>query len=445
MKSMTRMLALLMCAVLLCSGVVTATAEEKTYDFGGMTISFCNWWGWDLTPGLSDQNDRLIERIAETEKKFNVKIEMRKGPEEYYDNMVATIMAGEPYGDLMFAFPWYFPGWQKAGAAYDMTEIIKETGIDLSEYSPIATGVGEYDGHYYGLNKEMPEVNAMVAFNKRLLEEAGLESPYDLIAKNEWNFAKLQEYAKALTKTDANGVATQYGFSAYDPYGCLPTTFVTANNGNIAEFVDGKATFALDSANALEALNVMYDMANVDKSLFLYDAGADWATSTNMFIAGEIAMLSAPMWVMECYNAWGMEDDFGLVPFPMGPQATEYKDDTNGQAVYFIPSCVDKERATAALLVYDAVFSELYPELSEDELYESKFMRFCRDEESIQFMGDLYYKRGEAPVCPDKCNVDKAALLKINQDILNGVNTPAAVIAEQKPAIQAAMDEANAK
>ncbi|MGN0762043.1 MAG: ABC transporter substrate-binding protein, partial [Aristaeellaceae bacterium] len=375
MKSMTRMLALLMSAMLLLSGVAVAHAEETTYDFGGMTISFCNWWGWDLTPGLSDQNDRLIARIAETEEKFNVKIEMRKGPEEYYDNMVATIMAGEPYGDMMFAFPWNFPGWMKAGAAYDLTDIIAETGIDLSQYSPVATNVGEYDGRYYGVNKEMPDVNSMVAFNKRLLEEAGLESPYDLIAKGEWTFAKLQEYAKALTKTDADGVTTQYGFSAYDPYGTLATTFVTANNAGIVEYVDGKATFALDSANALEALNVMYDMANVDKSLFLYDAGADWATSTNMFIAGDIAMMNAPTWVIECYNAWNMEDDFGLVPFPMGPQATEFVDDTNGQAVYFVPSCVDKDRATAALVVYDAVFSDLYPELTEDERYESKFMR----------------------------------------------------------------------
>lgn len=124
MKSLTRIAALMMCIMLLCSGITAAQAEEKTYDFGGMTIAFCNWWGWDLTPGLSDQNDRLIARIAETEEKFNVKIEMRKGPEEYYDNMVTTIMAGEPYGDLMFAFPDNFPGWVKAGAAYDLTELI---------------------------------------------------------------------------------------------------------------------------------------------------------------------------------------------------------------------------------------------------------------------------------------------------------------------------------
>lgn len=91
----------------------------------------------------------------------------------------------------------------------------------------------------------MPDVNSMVAFNKRLLEEAGLESPYEMIEKDEWNFAKLQEYAKALTKTDANGVTTQYGFSAYDPYGTLATTFVNANNAGIVEEVDGKATFAL--------------------------------------------------------------------------------------------------------------------------------------------------------------------------------------------------------
>ncbi len=444
MKAMTRMLALLMSVMLLCGSVAIASAEEKTHDFGGMTVSLCNWWGWDLTPGLSDQNDRLIERIAETEAKFNVKIEMRKGPEEYYDNMVATIMAGEPYGDMMWAYPWDFPGWMKAGAAYDLTEIIADNGIDLSQYSPIAIGVGEYDGHYYGLNRELPDVNSMVAFNQRLLEEAGLESPYVLIERGEWNFAKLQEYAKALTKVDANGVTTQYGFSAYDPYGTLVTTFIYANNAAIVENVDGKPTFALDSANALEAMTVLYDMANVDKSVFLYDVGADWATSTNMFVAGDIAMMNAPTWVIECFNAWNMEDDFGLVPFPMGPQATRFVDDTDYQAIYFVPSCVDKERATAAVLVYDALFSDLYPELTQEERYENKFMRYCRDEESITFMGDLYYNRGEAPVCPDKYGMDRDVLRKITQDILDGVNTPAAAVAEQKPAVQAAMDEAGA-
>ncbi len=438
---MKRLAGWLVCLAMVLSLVsVPAMAEEKTYDFGGMTISLCNWWGKDLTPGQNDETDRFIARVAEVEKKYNVKFEYRKGPEEYYDNMVTTIMAGEPYGDLMFSFPWQFSGWVKAGAVKDITGLVQDLGLDLSTFNPASIEEGTLGGKLYGLNKEKAEVNSMIAFNKRLVEEAGLESPQALYERGEWNFEALQKYAKAMTKFDANGVNTQWGLSTFDaPW--LAVSMIYANNGSVVDYSGEVPQFAMDSANSLEALNLASQMVNVDKSVFVTQLGAEWDTAVKMFTGGQIGMLRAEQWIIECFNAWEMADDFGLVPFPKGPQGTATIDDISSQAVYFVPSNVDDERAKAALLVYNDLFDDLYPELSQEDKAITKFTRYARDEESVTNMADIYYGGLTKATAIYKAGIAAEDITGIMYEIYAGTSTPAAIIAEKKPAIQAKIDE----
>jgi len=444
-KGLKRFASLALCLALLgASLALPAAAEEPTYDFGGIAISQCNYWGKDLTPGQSDETDRFIARIAELEQKYNVKFEYRKGPEEYYDNMVTTIMAGEPYGDLLFAYPWDFSNWVRAGAVKDITDLVDELGLDLSTYNAAAVEEGTIDGRIYGLNKEKSEVNSMIAFNKRLVEEAGLESPYDLMAKDEWNFEALQKYAKALTKFDANGVNTQWGLSSFDaPW--LAITMIYANNGAVVDYSGTTPVFSMDSANSLEALNLVAEMATVDKSIFVTELGAEWDTAVKLFASGQLGMMRAEQWIIACFDSYGMQDDYGLVPFPKGPQATEYIDDISSQAVYFIPSNVDDETAKAALLFYNDLYDDLYPELSLEEKAAAKFTSYCRDEESIENMANIYYNNLTKSTGIYKAGVTMDNINDIMYAIYDGTSTPAAVIAEKKPAIQAVIDESYQK
>lgn len=441
LTGMKRFAGLMLCLVLLGGMVVLpAAAQEKVYDFGGVTVSQCNYWGKDLTPGQNDETDRFIARIEELNAKYNVKFEYRKGPEDYYDNMVTTIMAGEAYGDLLFAFPWDFSNWVKAGAAKDITDLVAELGLDLSAYNPAATEEGTIGGRIYGLNKEKSEVNSMIAFNKRLVEEAGLESPYELVKRGEWDFAALKKYAKAMTKFDANGVNTQWGLSSFDaPW--LAVTMIYANFGSVVDFSGEAPVLSMDAPNALEALNLAAEMATVDKSIFVTQLGAEWDTAVKMFTGGQIGMLRSEQWIIDCFNAWNMEDDFGLVPFPMGPQATAFIDDISSQAVYFIPSNVDDEHAKAALLYYDELYNDLYPELSQEEKAVTKFTRYCRDEESVANMANIYYGGMTKSTGIYKAGVTMENINDIMYAIYAGTSTPAAVIAEKKPAIQAVIDE----
>lgn len=440
-KGLKRFVGLVLCLVLIgASLALPAAAAEQTYDFDGLSITQCNYWGKDLTPGLSDETDRFIAKIAELELKYNMEYDFVKGPEEYYDNMVATIMAGEPYGTLLFAFPWYFTNWVNAGAVKDITDLVAELGIDLSAYNAAAIEEGTINGRLYGISKEKSEVNSMIAFNKRLVEEAGLESPYDLMARGEWDFEALQKYAKALTKFDENGVNTQWGLSSFDaPW--LAISMIYANNGAVVDFSGETPVFAMDSANALEALNLVAEMVTVDKSIFVSELGSEWDTAVKLFASGQLGMMRAEQWIIACFEPYGMEDEYGLVPFPMGPQATEYVDDISSQAVYFIPSCVDDETAKAALLLYDGLWNDLYPELSQDEKAVLKFTSYCTDEESIQNMANIYYNNLTKSTGIYKGGVTMDDINNIMYAIYDGSSTPAAILAEMKPAIQAEIDE----
>ena len=417
----------------------TTTGEtEPVETYGGITITLCNAWGKDLTPGQNDETDRFIERIAEVEEKYDVEFVYAKGPEEYYDNMVTTIMAGEPYGDLMFAFPSTFLDWVKAGAVKDLTDL--GLNFDHPDLNPVAAVEGTINGRTYGFNMDKPEVNSMMAFNKRLFEEAGLESPYDLIERDEWNFATMEEYAKKLTKTDASGNIVQWGLSTFDPP-WLGVTMIYANNGKVVDISeDGKATFTMDQPNALEAMDLLNRMVNVDKSVLVTEAGEDWSTAVKAFTDGKVGMLRAEQWIIDCFNAWDMADDFGIVYFPKGPKATDYVDDISSQAVYFVPSCVDDERAKAAVNVYMALFSDLYPEMDEAEEAEMRFMAKCRDEESVQFMADVYNKGYTKSTEIGKAGLTDA-MPEIFREMFEGKSTPAAIVGEKKASLQAMLDE----
>ncbi|HIW74365.1 MAG TPA: extracellular solute-binding protein [Firmicutes bacterium] len=418
------------------SGTEPGAEEVETY--GGITITLCNAWGKDLTPGQNDETDRFIDRIAEVEEKYDVEFVYAKGPEEYYDNMVTTIMAGEPYGDLMFAFPSYFLDWVKAGAVKDLTDL--GLSFEHPDLNPVAAVEGTIDGRVYGFNMDKAEVNSMMAFNKRLFEEAGLESPYDLIERDEWTFATMEEYAKKLTKTDANGNNTQWGLSTFDPP-WLGVTMIYANNGKVVDFQsDGTAKFTMDEPNALEAMDLLNKMVNVDKSVLVTEAGEDWSTAVKAFTDGKVGMLRAEQWIIDCFNAWDMADDFGIVYFPKGPKAADYVDDISSQAVYFVPSCVDDERAKAAVTVYMALFSDLYPEMSEEEEAEMRFMAKCRDEESVQFMADVYNKGYTQSTQIGKAGLTDA-MPEIFRELFEGKSTPAAIVGEKKASLQAMLDE----
>ena len=415
----------------------TGGEDPAAEDWGGITIRISSYWGRDLTPGVSAEQDLFIERVRAVEEKYNCVIEFPGGPEEYYDNMVTTIMAGEPYGDLMFAFSWYFLDWIKAGAVKDLTSL----DIDFNDpvFSPLSREEGTFRGQTYGFSSDTNDPNSLILFNKRIFEENNLESPYDLVDKGEWTFAKFKEYAKVLTAdTNGDNVTDRWGLTGFDPP-WIGVAMVYGNGGKVVDYSGDTPRFALGDAPAMEALDLFYEMLTVDKSIMTVEAGADWTTGPQAFVDGNAAMFKSEYWVQEWIMGQDMSDEFGVVNMPMGPQASQYADDQI-PAVYFAPVGADDDKTEKAIRAYMEIFQPLYEDMTQAEILESKYMAVCQDERSVQTMVDTVMDGYQLSTGVGRAGLN-ATVSEIFAAITNGEGTPASIIAERSSAIQAELDE----
>lgn len=76
-------------------------APEETYDLGGRTIKINFHSGQEPEEG-TEIGDLRYEKWKEVEEKYNVTIEWTETPyDEKYDLFTTTVLAGEPYADIV--------------------------------------------------------------------------------------------------------------------------------------------------------------------------------------------------------------------------------------------------------------------------------------------------------------------------------------------------------
>lgn len=412
--------------------------EKEKYDFGGQEISIATYWGTDLSPGQNEQTDRFIARISEVEKECNFKFNYKKAPTEYWSNMITTILAGQPYGDIMFAFPWTFNSWILAGAIKDVGTL---DAVDFEDgsWNNLVKGEATYAGRIFGFSKEPMTVNSGLVFNKRLFAEANLESPYDLIKEDKWNFATMEDYAKKMTKdTDGDGITDQWGLSTMDSV-WLATSMILANDGKLIDNSTSPAKFVMDSANSLEALNLYNKMVNVDKTLYARPSDSEWNAAVTKMVDGKIGMFRTEQWVLVGELSGKMKDEYGLVYFPKGPKGKDYVDETFGGNIMFIPSSLSDEKAKTALIVYDALYATLYPELTFDEYLQNTAEGFLQDQDSVNIYKDIIQRKLAL-----SNGIAKAGIYDAIWDLVYKINantgTPKSIVETAKPELQGVID-----
>lgn len=407
MNMWKRRMALMGCAALLllpltaCQSKEPSSSYEKSseYDFGGMAITFADPWGRDMTPGVDEKTNRFIEKVKEVEAKYNISFQWEKVDSgTFWDGMTTRILSGEPFGDVMYSFPWMITDWIKAGAVKDAGAIAASVGLDFNDGSWNKTVRDEhtYNKVIYGFSKSEDNVSCSLLYNKRLFREAGLTDPNTLIDNGQtWNFATMEEYARKLTVRDSStGQTTQWGLSSSDP--CwLMTNFVLSNGGDIVDYhtESGIPNFTMGSAKSLEGLDIFNRMLNTDQTIYFCPAGGSWDTTPKAFANGTIGMYHVAEWLVEYIRDLmtenGTNEDYGLTYFPIGPSGTDYLDQSTGGSAYFIPSSISEEKAKAALLVYADLMELSNDGLTQDERLANTAEALFSDTRSVEVYTDL--------------------------------------------------------
>lgn len=362
---------------------VITDADGNPVDLGGMEIIIRDWWSEDKEEEPSNAYEEAREEYYDwIQETYNFTIKRvaisswASTPEDFVN--YATSGGDENYlfvlrqgSELVSAM--------NSGLMYDLSTL---DCLDFSE-AKWRSGIHEMmskGDKIYGMYGDYPEPKGGMYFNKRILEEAGInpDDIYEYQENMEWTWDKFEELCqKVQADTDNDGVIDRYAMANFTS--CFYPEAVYSNGGEfIGKDENGKYYNALESDATMEALNWALDMLSKYEMVYPEDAAWDyWITA---YKNGEACFMAD-----ETYRAGqmsDMEDDFGFVCFPMGPKADDYKSVFYDNSVV-IPACYDADKAWKLAFAYN-LYTEPIPGFEDYATWKSEYLKSFRDTESVE-------------------------------------------------------------
>jgi hypothetical protein len=299
-------------------------------------------------------------------------------------------------------------------------------------------------GQVYGLYKGNSEPRGCLYFNKRVLEEAGIDwnTIYDLQAEGKWTWAAFEEMLAKITRdTDNDGVNDVYGLigSRDDFFVCS----VFSNNGCFFDFDEnGKIYPAMGSDETVTALN--WALKTWMDNEAPQPEGANWDWYKDAWKQGYTGF-----YMYQTYGGFNdnsemadMEDAWGCVAFPVPNEGDTYITVISDN-ITMIPSCYDAETVAKLAFLYD-LWSAPTPGYDDEDAWIGNKYNYT-DERAVD---ETYAMLRE----PEHCRINKVTYLGTQNDILGSdflwslgaENTPEALIETNMDKWQSACDTFNA-
>ena len=248
--------------------------------------------------------------------------------------------------------------------------------IDLSaeKWNPVTTNFMTKDGKVLGVHVGKTEPRSCLFFNKRVLEEAGIDwnTIYDMQADGTWTWEAWENIMDQVQRdTDNDGIIDIYGLTGSGDDMAVALVFA-----NGASFFDkdenGKITLAVDSQAALDALDERVKVW--DKYACPTPEGANWDWFKTYWEEGTSAFYAGQTW--QGFNDGAemddMQDEWGAVMVPKGPNAETYKAMACDN-IYGIPNVYSPEVSEKIQMIYDLYTDDVPGTDSEDNWIGNKY------------------------------------------------------------------------
>lgn len=157
------------------------------------------------------------------------------------------------------------------------------------------------------------EATWIMMFNKQLIDDMGVESPYELVLDNRWTYDKMLEYMN-LAAQDLNGNGKME--QAYDRFGFI----TTADHPRSMIYNAGEKFADFDSeGNLYASVNVERMTSIIDKSIAIYankdlTLAGDFQVMQKTFEEGRTLFYAEVMQLAKRMRE--STTDFGLIPCP---------------------------------------------------------------------------------------------------------------------------------
>ncbi len=329
----------------------------KPYDLGGMEIIVRNWWSPEEAPiptnEYEEARDEYRDWIQET---YNFTIrevnmsDWASVPMDFVD-YVATGGDEKNYIFTLREDPTVTAAMNQ-GFMYDLSVL---DCLDFTEAKFAYNKVHEMyakDGRIYAMNSGFSEPRCGMWFNKRVLEEAGIdpESIYDMQAAGTWTWDAWTDIMEKVQRDiNGDGVIDVYGMDAN--YNVPALQAIYSNGSELVGMEDGNYVYKIEDPATVEALEWI---ADVFKNYGLVrPEDAYWDYYKEAFLNGYVAFCpdEAYMGMLGQVFSYTM-DEIGFVMFPKGPRVADYVNCWSNNHMV-IPACYDSERAWKIAFAWD--------------------------------------------------------------------------------------------
>ena len=298
---MKKIMALVLAAMMLlacCSALAEAPEGypevKEGIDFGGADVTIYDYWSGEGARKEDPTEEEALQYayrdwINET---YKVNLQQKQGGDWGSNATEMSNFNSAPDGSLrMYIIE---PGSVASLVSGGVVAAIPDTYIDpnADKWNAAEREFMTINGKLYGLYSGNSEPRGCLYFNKRVLQEAGIDwnTIYDLQKDGKWTWKAFEDMLAQITKdTDNDGVNDIYGIlgSGDDMYVCA----VFSNGGSFFDFDEaGKLAVTAGSENTIEALtwaaNLWNNYARAQKW-----PEEDWNYFINVFKSGNAAFM----------------------------------------------------------------------------------------------------------------------------------------------------------
>ena len=417
----------------------------KTIDLGGIEVIVGDWWsGEPAAPATAaeEATEEYRQWIQETYN-FTIKQAQVSSWEENPNFLTNFVTTGGPENYVLIMRPEVIMTPMLNGLLYDLGTL-KSIDFADEKWNKGTMELTTVNGGVFGMRPMASEPRDGIWFNKRLLEEAGVEpdSLYDMQRDGTWTWAAFEDVCKKVTRDTNNDGTIDIYATASQQGGAINSAL--ASNG--AAFVkmdeNGKLYDATNEDDFLEAANWIIEMSRTYE--MPQPADSDWTWTFAAFKNGNVAM-TVHQDYFKAELATDMNDEYGFVMFPVGPKGDTYKT-VYSDNTYVIPANYDAERAEKIAFAFD-LYSDPTPGYNDPDAWKSSYYNFFSDarsvDETIEMMRDP--EHGVVFLSSLVPGYDLGPQFYWNTFGQGGWRTVSEQLEESRPVWQAALDKINTK
>lgn len=285
-----------------CSGDSDGDGASSKSDDSEVELTFTTWG--------NDEHIAMYEELLTEfhENNPNIKVKVQSIPHADYQQKLSVLAAGNELPDVGWVAERMVPQFVNNNILRDISDFKEDEDFNFEDYIPSTLELWEHDGKLLGLPFSTPPM--IMYYNKTMFEEAGLDTPNELVAKGKWTWEQFEETASRLSSGEGND--RKFGarlFNEWTNFAAMPSHTLSFGG---SMFSEDMTEFKWNSPEGVATFEML------DRMMFEDESHVPPGENIN-FESGNVGMF--PFTYSYIANVRGITDfEWDIAPLPKGPE-----------------------------------------------------------------------------------------------------------------------------